>query len=152
MNRHRGAGLIEILIVLGMIALLVRVAWARMPDKSPRNDAERADVSLLALDLKRAQILARRLDTPQRLVFETDNAGRVVGYRAQIVAPSDGEETVREFDETLVVQPTRRRIIFLPDGTATGGCEIHVNNSQQQWQVRVDAEAGAILLREVPVD
>lgn len=149
MHRRRAAGLVEIIIVLGMVALLARVAWGRFPADPPEPRGDRVDVGRLALDLKRTQILARRTDAAQRLTFDTTDDGRVVGYRTQIVTPDEGEETVRSFDDGLTVQSTRRRVIFRPDGTATGDCEIDVSDGQTQWQVRVDAEAGAILLREV---
>ena len=135
-RKSDGFSLVELLVVLSIIALVAGLAVPVLRTTSPRFELSGAANAMgSALRAARAAAIA----TNREIVFELDvETGRFgTNLRGKGGAVPDGVGIELVAARTEVIEGTRGRIRFYPDGTSTGG-EVKIKRSDHTATVKVD--------------
>lgn len=146
--RHRGFTLLELLVALGVIALVIAVALPHLPGRAEA-PAVKAAAESLAGGLRETRGLAIRDNRP--VLFSLDVAARrwtIDGGRPAALSPD--LTLALETDRRLLQSREAGAIRFFADGSASGG-RIEVRRGASRAAVTVDWLTGAVAV-EAGVD
>lgn len=146
MTRSRDGGftLIELIVVLAVLGLMAGLVVSRGPLRSPGLEA-RAAVGELAggLRLARAEAIAR--DRPVPFALDVDaHAYRVGDAPPRALPPA---VALRLLTTAGQAGGGVGRIVFAPDGSATGGW-IELAGAGRRWRIGVDWITGGVTVAD----
>jgi hypothetical protein len=152
LHRRRAIGPIEILVVLGLVGLLVGVAWSRMVRISPTPTPVETMADQLAIDLMKYHQQAIKLQATFDLtIMPESDAGPAYYAISRPMGPTLAEP-VREtsFEPGLNVTANPPQIELHPDGTASSDWRVEIASADETRTVEVDGPTGVV--RILPAD
>lgn len=141
----RGFTLIEMVVVLGIVAMIAMLAMPRFQSATPRLEL-RAAAEALRADLRATRSAALRLNRDATLSVDVD-AGVWRGDGGSGAAPRDVALTLEAARREQVGESVGR-IRFFPDGGATGGV-VGMRGPTAALEVRVDWLDGRVAIVEI---
>lgn len=127
---ERGATLMEMLVVLGVLALVTGLAFPALRRPYARLSAQAAGYSVLA-DLRTARAEARRTGRPVGFAVSPDGALYRYGDRSKRLPAA-------------VRLAAGAPIVFLPDGSSSGG-RLEVRSGASRAALQVDRASGLVV-------
>ena len=135
-GKNGGFSLVELLVVLSIIALVAGLVVPVLRTVSPRYELSgAANAMSSAIRAARAAAIARNREVIFELDVDTGKFGTKLGGGGGAVPSGAGIELVAA--RTEVIDGTKGRIRFYPDGTSTGG-EVKIKRSGHTATVKVD--------------
>lgn len=151
-RRRRAIGPIEVVVVLGLIAVLVGVAWTKLGPKHPTPTVVESEADRLAIELLQCH---REAIKKQATFAVAVMAGLSEGPSYYAVYRPLGpslEEPIREISlpEGISASVMPTRLEFRPDGTASSDWQVDLKTSNEVRTVTVDGPTGVV--RILPAD
>jgi general secretion pathway protein H len=145
MSRAQGFTLVEMLIVLGIMALILAIAIPQIDLGLVSTQAQgAADEIAATLRATRAEAIAQ--GQPVDFVIDLERGAFGGGGRAYQVAATEGLQIALYTSDGAVANATRGSIRFYPDGGSTGG-GITLKVGARLFVVAVDWLGGAVSVR-----
>lgn len=134
---------VELLMAIGLLALLSTVIVARLGTGSIGGPGARAVARRLALDLRHARSLAIAEGTNHYVLFDGEPSS-LVGYTIYRAASPDGipVESYRVIDYGLAASGSTTRAEFTPTGAALGAYTFTISGGSESIVVAVIAATG----------
>lgn len=146
MRKHRGLSLIEVLLVVGLLALALAL-FSGMLGKGLDGLRLRSASKELANELRYARSAAVHTGSAKVFALDVENARWQVDGRSGTLTGKPSLDVLTAAQEQVNAGEARFR--FFPDGSSTGG-SITLSKGGQQWRVNVLWLTGAIRLERVP--
>jgi general secretion pathway protein H len=140
-RRRAGFTLIEMIVVLAVLGLAAMLVVGRVSGHSQGLEA-RAQALRIADTLRLARARAIAGDRPVAVALSADR-------RRMVMAGGSVDETVAPFPLLVSAPGGAASIVFVPDGSATGG-RIVVSAPGAAWHVDVAAHTGRVAVSRAP--
>jgi type II secretory pathway pseudopilin PulG len=125
-----GTTLIEALVVVGIMSLVITVAFPRL-QQSMVTLVRRQAATAVVERLREAHATALLKDQP--IVFSVADNGRLYGWRGSTARTNAG----------VYLRPTSGPIAFYGDGTSSGGA-VWITSARRSYLIGVDPGNGAV--------
>jgi Tfp pilus assembly protein FimT len=149
--RRPGATLLELAAVLGLIAIFVALAAARLGPLTMGNHRAAADARRLALDLLQAQ--RRAIATGDNHYVEFDmsgpNALAYTLYQRNSGGGATAVDAERTFPASLIVTPSHSAAEFNFEGSALAAYQVTLSGADRNWRVTVVPLTGTVQVEEL---
>lgn len=142
----RGITLIELVVAMGIVAMIAVLALPRLQSAAPRLELRTAAEALRA-DLRAARNASLGLNRETTVTFDVD-AGEWRDDEGRVGRPPEGVAMTLEAARREQESDSVARIRFFPDGGATGGV-IELRNGSDAVEVRVDWLDGRVTVAEI---